>query len=196
MVGQLVVDVFRDIVKRMNSNKDLMCYLSDVTDGDIKELNYQHGHYQEITNTLIEYNESKDHYDKKYPLIALIEDVRYSYRDKMIDLPNLGIVICYKSEATFRSKDRYKEIINPILMPIYESLMMAIVDSGMVSNYTINHEMFVRPYYGASEDTANGTRKNRANIFNDILDCIEIRNMQLRLYEDVCKSYPLKENCK
>lgn len=191
MIQQLVVDIFRDVVEQMKCNKGLMLYLSKQTNGDINTINYEHGHYAEIAKTLIEMNDSIEHYNKKYPLIALIEDNRYIERNRLIEV-NPTVLICYKSVDTFRSKDRHRDVINPILMPIYEELKKGLINSGKIANYTINHEMYTRPYYGQGVQGDGGIQRNDANIFSDILDSIELRNMNLKLYEDSCKVYSAK----
>lgn len=191
MIQQLVVDIFREVVGQMNCNKGLMNYLYKQTNGDIRTINYQHGHYAEIAKTLIEMNDSIEHYQAKYPLIALIEDNRYTERNGIIEV-NPTVLICYKSVDTFRSKDRHKDVINPILMPIYEELKKTLLNSGKIANYRINHEMYTRPYYGQGEQGDGGIKRNDANVFSDILDSIELRNLNLKLYEDTCKVYSTK----
>lgn len=188
MIDELIVDVIRGVVDSMNKDESLMCYLQKVSKGDIKELNYQHGHYQEIANTLLEYKDSYDFYEKTYPIIALFEDVRYSIVNGIYEA-QISLVIGYKSESTLRSKDRYNEVINPILLPIYETFKRKLYTSGKFMNYEFDHDMIVRPYYGVENPQGDGTKRNTANIFNDILDCIEIRNLRLKLYPNNCKVF-------
>lgn len=188
MIDKLVVDIVREVVNTLNSDCELMGYLNRVTNGDIKTINYQHGHYKEIANTLQEFNASPLLYDKSYPLIALFEDIRYTQTNGIYQV-NLNLAICYKSEATLRSEDRYKEVINPVLLPLYEAFIKAMQDSGKFMGYEFDLEMITRPYYGDSLDKSGATKYNTANIFSAILDCIEIRNMKGKLYPNDCKNF-------
>lgn len=179
----LVVDIFKDIVDKVSKN--VICKLQKA-DKDIKGVFYQHGHYVEIWNTLNTMENNKDDYRKKYPLIALIEDVRYRTNTDGFREANFDIIICYNTLNEGISKDRYKEIINPILMPIYDELIKQIGLSGKFANYTFPHDMITRPYFGVEQQKGSGTLANRGNIFSDILDAIEIRNMRLNLHNNNC----------
>lgn len=179
----LVVDIFREIVSKVSKN--ITCKLQEVNK-NIKGVFYEHGHYVEILNTLSNAENSPTRFDKKYPLIALIEDIRYRTSPNGFKEANFDLIICYNTIDMAVSQDRYKEVINPILIPIYDELIRQIGLSGKFANYTFPHDMITRPYYGVEQQKGNGTNANRGNIFTDMLDAIEIRNMRLNLYNNNC----------
>lgn len=170
-----VVEQFRVIVGKVQEN-----ILADLAaeDPKIQNIHYEHGHYDEIQSTLEQFEKSREHYALKYPLVALFEDVPYRSVDGVLEA-RFTIIICYDSDREYKSKDRYEEVINPILMPIYRELLRQIMDSGFYYGYKVDHEMIVRPYAGAQ--TPKG---NNGALFSDILDAIEMRNIRLRLYPD------------
>ncbi len=170
-----VVEQFREIVAK---TQDEVLEIIKAEDPEIKVLHYEHGHYDEIQATLEQFEKSAEHYNKKYPLIALFEDVAYRVVDGVREA-RFTLIICFNSNREFKSKDRYEEVINPILMPIYNELIRQILDSGFYYGYKVDHEMIVRPYAGAESD-----KGNKGALFSDILDAIEMRNIRLKLYPE------------
>jgi|SRR5690606_9341475 len=169
-----IVEIFRGVVSKVEAN--ILAELQAKAP-EIVTIHYEHGHYSEIDSTLIDYEKAPSFYNKKYPLVALFEDVAerdlgMGYREA-----TFTIVICYSSDAQKKSADRYESVINPILEPIYKELLRQIKLSGMFMSYNIEHEKIVRPYWGVE-----GKFGNRANIMSDILDAIELRNIRLKVY--------------
>lgn len=178
---KLVTEIFKGIVDKTS---EAVLPIIKCENKNISKLNYQHGHYAEIHQTLVQMNNGK-RYKEIYPLVALLEDLPYNDTTGTGTLePRFTIVICYYSEIDYKSSDRVEKVIKPVLVPIYKELKKQILLSGEFSNYTIPHTMTVRPYYGTPENAAGGTKKNRANIFSDILDSIEMSNIQLKLYNE------------
>jgi len=68
-----VVDIFADIVARMN---DELLASFQAIDSKIQAVNYQHGHPIEIVETLKQYDKSTSKRYKKYPLVLLVEDIK------------------------------------------------------------------------------------------------------------------------
>lgn len=172
-----LVDIFREVVQKVEGQ---VLEKLKVVDANIETVHYEHGHYTEIHETLRQFEESPAHYNKKYPLIALIEDIPAKV-DNGIKEYRYSVIICYSSRNDAKSKDRYAEVINPILNPIYEALIRNMLDSGYFMGYDIPHEKIIRPYMGSP-----GKMGNNANIFSDFLDAIELRNVRCKMNPPSC----------
>lgn len=168
-----LVEQFRDIVAK---TQNVVLPKLVAVDPKIVTLHYEHGHYDEIETTLAQFEASRQHYNKKYPLIALFEDVLQRVVNGITEV-RFTLVICYNSDREYKSKDRYREVINPILMPIYEELLNQILESGLYYGYQVKHDMIVRPFAGGA-----GERGTKGALFSDILDAIEMRDIVLKLY--------------
>lgn len=177
----LIVNTFDSIVKA--TEKAVLPEIRCI-DNTIKKLNYQHGHYTEIHQTLRELTNTPNIFNEVYPLIALLEDIRYRTLNNGAKEAQFTIVICYTSTAERKSKDRYKAVIEPILMPIYKELINQTKISGLFLNYEIPHDMITRPYLGNPSIQNGGTKKNNANLFSDILDAIELQNIRVNIFNN------------
>lgn len=173
-----LVEVFAEIVAATQA--EVLAQLQEA-DADITTIHYEHGHYAEINQTLQEFNESRTYYTKKYPLVALIEDVQGRIVATSADTSyTFNLIICFTTLSDSKSQKRYDEVINPILQVIYEALKRNIMASGYFYGYFMPHDPYIHPFYGSQD------RKD-VNVFNDFLDCIEMRNCKLKMYpQDEC----------
>lgn len=169
-----IVEMFREIVKKVEVKK--LDYLKTINPS-IKQINYQHGHYTEIHASLINYGKTLKYTEMKYPLIALFEDVSIN-TVRGVQEARFSMLICYDSKSDIRSEERYKEVINLILYPLYNELIKQIMDSGYFIGYNVSHEMITHPYYGSD-------KRPGMNVFSDILDSVELRNIRLKLYDQI-----------
>lgn len=172
-MSKQIVEIFGEIV---GSTEAEVLPTLQAADPDISTLHYEHGHYSEIDQTLRQFDDARNFYNKKYPLIALFEDIAETVKNGYNEA-NLTIIICYSTKADYKSADRYEHVINPILEPIYKELLNQIKLSGYFMEYNVRHTKIVRPYWGAE-----GKYGNRENILSDFLDAIELRNIRLRVY--------------
>lgn len=170
-----LVEMFKDIVAMTEA--EVLPALQAVNP-DISTLHYEHGHYSEIDSTLAKMEDAKTLYNKKYPLVAVFEDIAETVNSGYKEA-RITIVICYSTKTEYRSEDRYNAVINPILEPIYKELLRQIRLSGYFMEYNIRHTKIVRPYWGVE-----GKFGNRANILADPLDAIELRDTRLRIYPE------------
>ena len=168
-----VVEIFQEIV---DATKTVVLPVLQTTDPNITTLHYEHGHYSEIDATLRSFDKSESFYNKKYPLIAVFEDIAETVKEGYNEA-KLTIIICFSSNSEDRSGDRYQKVINPILEPVYKELLRQIRLSGYFMEYNVRHTKIVRPYWGVQ-----GEYGNRANVFSDFLDAIEMRDVRLRVY--------------
>lgn len=173
-----IVEMFADIVSRVESK---VLPALQAIDANIETIHYEHGHYSEIDTTLRQFDKSGSFYNKKYPLIALFEDIKESVSDDT-SIANLTLIICYSSKTEYKSEDRYQSVINPILEPIYNELVSQIKSFPYFRGYQFPHNKIIRPYWGVE-----GKYGNRANVFSDYLDAIELNGLKIKYEQNYCK---------
>lgn len=141
---------------------------------------FMHGHIQEIVQELKKLSEDKESKAMRFPLVALLRDFQEE------ENPEIGIetearvtlLIATRTEPTYNSEKRKVVSFVPVLYPIWEALKKQIAwgvefnNSGNGLNVTrIDH------YFWGKE----GIYGSEANIFNDWIDCIEIRDLNLKI---------------
>lgn len=151
-------------------------------------ITFLHGHPIEIIETLNQYNADPVYKDKKYPLIALFQDFRERMNTDVgiyADV-SLNIIIANFTLNTYKAPERYDNNFNPILYPIYETLLKEITRSGYFMGYAdnISHDKFDRLYWGR-----DGLYGKEGNIFSDFIDAIEIQNLNLLIDQKICKTW-------
>lgn len=173
-----IVDIFGSVVEAVSAAllPTLQAY-----DPGITAVNYLHGHPVEIIETLTQRDKSDVFMFKKYPLVALFQDFPEAHNSALgIDNePTLHIIIAYSSKPEYKSDERYTFKFKPVLYPIYLELMKQLTLHKSFLNYgvqTIPHIKIDRLYWGKE-----GLYGNTGNVFNDFLDCIEIRDLKLRV---------------
>ena len=164
-----IPDIFEAIVQLVASK--YTCYFS-------------YGHYADVIKELQDKDGSITLKGSKYPLIWLVMD--YTERKgksiaEQCELPNLQILIATPTDANKSVIDRMNNNFKPILYPIYNELMLQIANSGFFTQSVVSkieHDKIDRPYWGGGgNEGSNGS----ANLFNDYIDAIQIRNMTLNL---------------
>ncbi len=139
---------------------------------------FHHGHILEISNTVKQMAEDPDT-DKRYPLIALKQDVdnlKHGINGLEFDAT---IYIITLSDPNYTAKDRLTNIFKPILTPIFDKFIEQTARSGYFLEQTINEvrekTTFTEHYFWGRAQIMG----NEANIFGDWVDCIEIKSMKL-----------------
>lgn len=169
-----VVDYIGEVVKKTSEK------VNNIIGSDVF---YQFGHITEINNTLQSYSKTAEFREQKYPAIFLLQD----FAEKMgIDAKTetqvkLQLLIVAGSDKNYRAADRYEKVFKPILYPIYDTFIKTLNKDGRhldVPYDGISHEKIDRLLLS---DALVETTKGRANLFNDHLDAIEIRNLQLTI---------------
>lgn len=177
-MSKQIVQIMKEVVAKVEQK--VLTTLQQVN-SDIKTIHYEHGHYIEINTTLQERDASKSFFNKKYPLVALFEDIKevqkFGYKEC-----SLTMVICFSTKEEYKSEDRYNDVIKPILEPIYLELLNQLQSHPDLMGYeNPPHNKINRPYWGVP--TKNG---NIENIFSDFLDAIEINNLKLKYKDTNC----------
>lgn len=166
-----IEDVFEDLVSKVSTALN-------------KPIYYMHGSLKEINFRLEQMSKSKDHFDKKFPLVALLHDYPRS-RGGVYEEVTLTVLISTDTIANYISDERLSNNFKPILDPIYLELMNQLNLSSFFNTRSallIPHQKIDHYFYG----TENGNNGHAQNRFNDLVDCIEIRNLELSIYAKNC----------
>jgi len=171
-----VVDEFRKIVAAVSAEMlpQLQAY-----DPLISAVHYEHGHPIEVINKMGAKDKLPTERFNKYPLIALFED--FPEKDGVV---SLHLIIARATKPTYDAPKRYELNFNPVLTPVFDSLMKQISYSTFFKEYserTIERQKINRVSWGKE-----GLFGSQGNIFNDYIDCIEVRDLSLRLAEPTC----------
>ncbi len=178
-----IVDIFEGIVQAVSTK--LINYLQTI-DPAIEAVNYLHGHPKEIIETLMQRDKSDTFQFKKYPLVALFQDFPENH-NQQIGIDNeasLHLVIVQSTRPDYKADERYTKNFKPILYPIYMELLQQISFSKAILNYGVGdlpHTKIDRLYWGKE-----GIYGSEANVFNDFLDCIELRDLKLKINMKFC----------
>jgi len=177
-----IVEDIGIVVDQMNTGR----YWSKEFDNFFRgqSVNYLFGHEQEITNRLTRQQQNADLAEVRYPLIALFMDIEEPVINGVIQY-KLNLVIVAKTKSTDNAEQRYEDDkpFKVVLYPLYKAFMQSLSDSGLFMWPSVadlpEHSKFDRPYYGKSKPNANGDQANTANILNDVLDAIQIKNLKI-----------------
>lgn len=172
-----IVDIIRNIVNAV----DTALYSDGTLEPAFPHVYYLHGHPLDIVARLQEKLSSPNDKDKRFPLIALIQDIREERMPNAAayaDAP-LNIMIAALTEAKWNSEQRYDKTFKPVLYPIYYEFLNQVELSTEVS--TINHSFIKHNKYDRLYWGKQGLYGNTGNMFNDFIDAIEIDNLRLQI---------------
>ena len=166
-----IVDIISDVVGVVRGEYD--------TAGNEKPY-YEHGHPLEIVNTLLEKTENDTLKFKKFPLIALLEDFETEAGTGVFKTnAKLNLLFITDTIGDYKASDRYTNSFDLVLTPIYDLFVKHLkrkrgvhVEHRLIAHNTIYHL-----YWGKK-----GLYGNTGNIFNDHIDAIEIKNLDLKVY--------------
>lgn len=142
-----------------------------------KVVYYMYGNPLEINNRLLEKNDNPEEKDKKYPLIALRLPFEEDKQNGIITYTGVNIAFLEYTEHKYTAKERYDNVIKPILAPLYELFFRELRNSGkfIVAKQMPQHTVVHRLHYGTLENLVPVS-----NIFSDPLDAIEIIDLELK----------------
>jgi len=171
------VDVFGDIVSAVRAEYDPKT-LPEVP----LEPYYIYGHPREIASRLSLKDQDAVDKFRKFPLIALITDLKQSHgQNQAIDyeLDPFTVVIVTSTKPTYNSEERTELSFKPILYPIYNLLIQKIIDSKVIATpeNLVDHDHEDRYAWGAQS-----VYGNTGLIFNEYLDAIEITFNNIQVY--------------
>lgn len=176
-----IVEIFSDVVSRLNVA--MVGKLPDLSPST-GEIQYMHGHPLEIIETLKQKDKGQSKRFEKYPLIALFQDFPERSTNASIGIETeavLHFIIAKGTRKDYKASQRYEFNFKPFLYPIYEEFLNQINLEKRFMTYGVDkmeREKWDRLYWGRG-----GLYGNEGNIFNDYLDCIEIKNLKLKILE-------------
>ena len=139
------------------------------------------GHRREISNRLLMKDKDNVFKYQKYPLFALKLPIIQNVVEDVHDV-SLNIAILEFTNKNYRAQDRYNNVIDTILRPLYNEFLLKVQDSFELMNAgPPDHQKVDRLFYGI-----NALEGNEAYIFNDPLDGIELIDLELKLLNDNC----------
>ena len=129
-----------------------------------------HGHPVEIANRLANINMSSGlERFKKFPLIALIQDFKESYKDKRYycQIPEVILSIINTTLSTYQSEQRYSENFKPYIYPLYNDLIHELKHCGWFFN--IEYDAIDNLFYGTPSKY-----RNEELVLNEFVDAREV----------------------
>lgn len=148
---------------------------------------FAYGHILEIADALAKKDNSTQELSfKKYPIVILVLDVKKRPNQKLqtTDYENVNIIIANKTKPSYVAADRKIENFEPILHPLYERLITELSRSKLLNNSDsipfIKHVATDRYFWGTELNS------NSKNVFNDFLDAVDIRELNIKLQNIKC----------
>jgi hypothetical protein len=131
---------------------------------------YYYGHAAEMVNTLMEKDASDTWRLKKYPAIFLFHNFEET-RDSQTVEAEITLAIVTETRPEWKAADRYTNIFDPTLTPIYDNLIDAFRDyEGL--EVEDSHKVKIYPYWGSEQGK---------NVANDYADAIEV-TLKIKVY--------------
>ena len=118
---------------------------------------------------------------QKYPLIALRLPATVS-TENSISTVDCNILFATFTNKQYKPQERIENVFKPILYPLLFQFLDAIKRTGFFMGYRTDYTHVDRLFYG----TEQGEEQNIANIFDDPLDAIEVRDLKLNYLIDEC----------
>ena len=132
------------------------------------------GHLLDVANQLLEKDGSVAPVKfKKYPLIVLEQDFTMDKLDGPIAKASLNFVIVNSTKAEYTTEQRREFNFTPKLDPLYSEFLQALDNFIGIGINSENWDVTRRYYWGS--------QLVEKNIFNDRLDAIEIKNLEIEV---------------
>jgi len=160
----VVVDVIREVVGQLK--------------GFTPAPYYMHGHPQEIVNIMSQKAKS-DSSKTMFPLIALFQDFEEDIATGFFTA-NLNIIIANRTKPEYTAAERYEKNFRPVLYPILEMFERALKVNRMVESIEFEYTKIDHVFWGKE-----GLYGSEANIFNDFIDAIELKNLNVE-FKNYC----------
>lgn len=167
-----VVDVIGDVVELIRAEYD--------TEVGEKPY-YLHGHPLEIMNILKERTDSgTDLKFKKYPLIALFEDfVDEGPAGVFANRAKVDLLFITNTNPKYKAADRYTNSFDAVLTPL---LNLFIKHMNRKTGVHLDHRKLTGKHIYHIYWGKKGLYGSEGNIFDDYIDAIEIRQLELKIY--------------
>lgn len=133
---------------------------------------FEDGHLLDVANRLAVKDQSiAPEKHKKYPLIVLEQDINMVKFNGPIAQAPLNFAIVNQTKSEYNTKQRREFNFTPVLDPLYADFIAALDKFLGVTILSEEWEVTRRYYWGSQFVDAN--------IFNDHLDAIEVKNIEI-----------------
>lgn len=144
------------------------------------------GNPLEIIDKLSSYTKHEELQKEMFPFVGLYNDISISrgkYGD--YDGTTLELIICNATDPNFDSETRELKNFRPILRKLYAKFFKELSNSPMFditdAKVDMKHEATERYFWGKQ-----GLYGSDGSLFNDYLDAIHVRRLELRLPNIIC----------
>lgn len=165
-----IEDLFSDMVQAVSTKLTFPVY-------------FQHGSLLEINQSLAQMSQSNEFKDKKFPLVALLHDYPVIKGGAFLQV-RITVLIATNTLSSYKADKRLEVNFKPILDPIYNELLNQIyLNPNFLTQSTLrlSHTKIDHYYYGTEGSSGHSSTR-----FNDLVDCIEIRDLELSIYPKNC----------
>lgn len=142
------------------------------------DIGFHYGYIKELNETLVQYSKSPATYNKKFPLIWLVQPFTISIGEELGNygsIRDLRIFIIQQSEKNYKAAERMTKVFKPVLYPIYHELIAQMKVHSTIF-FQGKHKMTDRYYWGDSQQT----------VLNDVVDCMELSQIELKVKNKRC----------
>ncbi len=131
-----------------------------------------------MIETIAQKDKSPDDRFNIWPAFMLFLDLSDDVSNKAGSYPlyTLQMAIAMPTEPTLKADERYTNVFEPILYPLWHEFITQILESGCFAAYSekdLQYTKYDRPYWG-----------KQGNTLAAVVDAIEFQNMKLRLLPD------------
>lgn len=180
IIGEVVQAVQVSILATIQANE-----AAALGTTNIQAINYQFGPFEELIETLAQYDTDINLRNQKYPLIYLVTDFKEQRGQQAGVYANtrLNIAICHQTQPAYKSAERKANVFEPVLYPIYYAFMEQLTKNSLTmagSPDLLQHDKTDRYYWGTKE---LGTSRSK---LADYVDAIEIENLQAKFDYQPC----------
>lgn len=178
----VAVDLIGEVVASMRnlSAKDAAKF--GITAG-LESPYYFYGHPMDINRQMIDIDKELSTKGKVYPAVALRLPTKEEMGSGMTHY-NMNVAIFAETDLNWSAPERYANVIKPTLMPLYLLFIDRLKKRGFTWSGNQDmppHTKTDKPHHGVEE-----TQGNKAYIFANKLDAIELENLRINITTKYC----------
>lgn len=137
---------------------------------------YFYGHPIDMNRQMMDRDKARATMNKVYPAVALRLPIQEEISGGMVKY-TMNIAIFAETDLELSAPERYEQVIKPVLIPLYELFLDRLKKGGFTwegNQKYPPHTKIDRPHHGVEE-----TQGNRAYVFSNKLDAIELVNLKI-----------------
>lgn len=168
-----IPDIFKEVASRVSAATQLL--------DDPFRVYFEYGHYRDVVKRLDQKEGAiLEDTRTKYPLIYMVTDFEEKRTDNTsyyCELPSLQFIVAMGTDNNYTMDERRDKTYLPRLYPVYAEFLKQLSKTkalGYPNEGTLTHTKIDRSYWAGDEG-------QNANMFNDYIDAIQIKGMNLRV---------------